>query len=285
MAPALRHDPSVGNPERYRERQWVCALVDHWPAGPAPQQVVVVSCQRQSGDWAALAGLNPARALVLALGGEHGRPLPWLQHSGLRVAQCYLPPTLQSRWRTRLPLGPSGFLPRLPPVPWADRDVPLSFVGWLHPRRSALYRLVSGHRLPGPLPSLLRAQLNGVLDGRVVPGSVLRFGERFGHGLDSDAYAQVLRRTQVALCPPGTRQDETFRHWEAARSGCVLVGARVPGTGPPVLPMPSTAAALTDLLSSPDLLKHQHARVGAWWAQSGRPAQVAASLAAWWAAG
>ena len=269
----------MGDPARYRERAWLAAVVAAWPAGPRPRTVVVVSVQGHR-RWSLLDATAPDGVLVFAIGGEHGRPAPALAR--FRVAQCYAAPA--GALRTRLPLGPSGFLPPVAPVPWAERRVPLAFVGWLHPRRAPLYRLLSGRRLPGPLPALLRGHIPLKLDGQVVPGSVLRFGTRFGGGLPAAEWAALLANTRVALVPPGTRQAETFRHAEAARAGCVLVGTGWPG-GPPVLPLPRTAAALGELVRDTAALKQHHARVGAWWEQSGRAAAVAARLARWWSAG
>jgi hypothetical protein len=273
----LVHDPSVGSVSRYREQRWVERVLGAWGNGPRPRRVVVLSVQRQQ-RWASLPEEPQDDVLVIALGGEHGRRLPSLK--GWRVARCYA----SGGPDFGLPLGPSGFLPDLPAVPWSDRTVPLCFVGWLHPGRAALYRLLSGRRLPGPLPALLRGRLARDLDGSVVSGSVLRFQLRFGAGMGPEDYGRLLGRSRVALVPRGTRQVETFRHHEAARAGCVLVGDGYAG-GPPVLPLPETLAELRQLTEESRALKQHHAQVRAWWQEQGRAEAVAARLARWWSAG
>lgn len=273
----LVHDPSVGDVACYRERRWVERVLGAWGEGPRPSRVVVLSIQRQQ-RWAELPGEPQDDVLVVALGGEHGGPSPALR--GWRVARCYA----GAGPDFRLPLGPSGFLPELPAVPWSERTVPLCFVGWLHPARSPLYRLLSGRRLPGPLPALLRARLARDLDGAVVSGSVLRFQRRFGAGMGPQDYAGLLARSRVALVPRGTRQIETFRHHEAARAGCVLVGDGLAG-GAPVLPLPATREELRALVEDTPVLKQHHAQVRAWWWEQGRAEAVAARLARWWSAG
>lgn len=273
----VRVDASVGNPDRFRERQWVMAVLE--AAGPLPWEVVIVSGHTRHRSFPALEGCDPARTLCIALSGEAGVPRRDLTERAV-VAQCYLHPDDASARLWPFPLGPSGFLPELPVVPWAQRDVPCSFVGALHPGRAGLYRGLTGRWwLPGPVPAMLKRQLAGLLPAD--DGSHLQFTDRFGSGLDGAAYAALLHRSRIALCPAGTRQVETFRHHEALRAGCVVVSPPLrahPWTdGMPMVTVSSwwqIRPRVAALLADPARLAALHEETCRWWAERAGPAAI-----------
>ena len=49
-------------------------------------------------------------------------------------------------------------------------------------------------------------------------------------GLDADAYSEKLHDAKVVVCPAGNVSMETFRHYEAMRSGAVVVSPKLPNT-------------------------------------------------------
>ena len=52
----------------------------------------------------------------------------------------------------------------------------------------------------------------------------------FNLGFDSLKYSQKLYNSKIAICPPGNVSIETFRLYEAMRSGCVVVSPTLPKT-------------------------------------------------------
>lgn len=51
-----------------------------------------------------------------------------------------------------------------------------------------------------------------------------------GDGLPYDEYLRLLNDSKVALCPTGYMSTETFRHYEAIKSGCVIISNKLPDT-------------------------------------------------------
>jgi hypothetical protein len=50
----------------------------------------------------------------------------------------------------------------------------------------------------------------------------------WGRGLSMEEYSQLLSNTKIALCPSGYVSKESFRIFEAARCGCVLLVDSIP---------------------------------------------------------
>ena len=52
----------------------------------------------------------------------------------------------------------------------------------------------------------------------------------FNKGLNGEQYSEKLHNSKIAICPPGNVSVETFRFYEAVRSGCVVVSPTLPKT-------------------------------------------------------
>jgi len=52
----------------------------------------------------------------------------------------------------------------------------------------------------------------------------------FNIGLDGETYSTKMHDAKIAVCPPGNVSMETFRHYEAMRSGTVIVSPTLPQT-------------------------------------------------------
>ncbi len=259
---------SVGDPARFRERAWCLQLEGALRARAPGLRLTVASARDPHPE--ALAALDRG-GLWLLLGREDGRPARGLRRPGRCLAQAYLPPAAAGPGLLPLPLGPAA--PDAPAAPWADRDIDVLFEGWLHPGRAAFFRALPGSPpLPGPLPALLRRWLPAVRDGALGPRSRLRLHGGFGPAADP-GFAARLGRARIALCPPGTRQAETFRHWEALRAGCVVLTGPLPEApawaGAPLETLQrweELPARVGALLADPAGLAERHARARAWWA-------------------
>jgi hypothetical protein len=93
----------------------------------------------------------------------------------------------------------------------------------------------------------------------------------FGKRLGPEAYTLALASAKIALAPRGSF-DETFRLFEAAKLGCVIVSEPLPQRwyyqGCPVVSIPKWSAlpgVLRGLLNDPTTLKELSRRGRQWW--------------------
>lgn len=283
-------DRSVGNPRQFRERRYLLELLHAASGQPAwPRQirsVVVLSGHRKHHIWPVLHEAPPPR-LLLVIGDEDARIRAPIRDAAQAILQQYVSdspaaavPVLQ------LPLGPGGSEEAPPSLPWHQRDLDVAFVGHLHTSRWPLARALGAlpsvaTLLPEPLLPLTTAQgLRPVqLPGR---RTHIHFTRSFGAGLPRADYFALLARARIALVPAGFKQTHTFRHFEAARAGCVLVGAPLPDFRFPVLQptvIDTLPDFLEDLLANPHRLYQAHQAVVAAWNRSGRAVAVGQQLA------
>lgn len=179
-------------------------------------------------------------------------------------------------------LGYVGEPPTDEPKPIEQRTVSVFFSGVLSGDRRPLYRAL--HPLYRRLPAsvfdralaLRRRRFGGPLVpfdlSSAIPGSVLRFTPGFKQGLPATEYKRLLGECRIALCPPGARDAETFRHMEATRAGCVVVTQPLPSTrfyrGAPFLTVPDWPrgiASVHELLTDPAGLAELQAATLRWW--------------------
>ena len=66
-----------------------------------------------------------------------------------------------------------------------------------------------------------RQELKTVTSNLIFPDSSIQFTDTFGVG-DKEEYARMLGSSKFAICPTGNNA-ETFRHVEAAMSGCIVI--------------------------------------------------------------
>ena len=101
-------------------------------------------------------------------------------------------------------------------------------------------------------------------------------------GLDMTQYSELMNNTQVALCPHGYVSSETFRYFEAAKAGCVILSEAKPDVwyyegAPHVLIHDWTelSETLDNLLSQPELLEQKRQETLDWWNEKCSPVAVA----------
>lgn len=278
----------MGNPDRFRERRFLTDLAraarQHPGWNNVVDSIVVVSAHPRHTRWPELEQA-PGRRFILAIGNENGVVRPELRQAGVAIAQQYVRPSTDDGPPVLpLPLGPGG--PEDAPPLARSRDLDVVFIGHLHRHRWPLARRLGCVRpmarwLPDTLLSSTRDVLlqRPTLDGL---SHVIAFTRRFGSGRPRPAYLDLLHRAHIALVPRGFKQAETFRHHEAARAGCVLVGTPLPDRRYPVLEPPPDRPLhtwLLDLLSQPHRLEAARAAVVHAWNTRGRPDRVGTELA------
>ena len=62
------------------------------------------------------------------------------------------------------------------------------------------------------------------------PNFDFKFTEKCGKVLKGDVYSERLHNSKIVLCPPGNSSVETFRLYEAMRSGAIVVSPKLPDT-------------------------------------------------------
>ena len=277
---SLTIDRSVGDPTRLREGPFLHALFEaaqrapDWP--PAIRSIVVVSAHRRHLNWPALEAAE-GPVLCVALGDEDGRIRPAILDRCAVLLQQYVTGGMFSGTPVlHLPLGPGPSARPPLPRPWDGRDLDVVFVGHLHRHRWQMVRRLDALRpglgwLPDAiLPTIRRLALRPADLGPL--RSHVQWTARFGEGVDHEDYLDLFCRAKVALVPPGFKQVETFRHHEAARAGCVLIGA--PLAPYPVLTVPPDRPlrlVLQDLFSDPGALEQRHRAVQSAWHHQGAP--------------
>jgi len=107
------------------------------------------------------------------------------------------------------------------------------------------------------------------------------FYQGWGKGLSIPEYARVMYNSKVALCPKGYTSSETFRYFEAARAGCVIISEPKPDVwfyedAPHIeikdwLDLPNT---LPPILEDQELLKYHHELTKKWWKEKCSPEAV-----------
>ena len=122
-----------------------------------------------------------------------------------------------------LPLGVHGLVD-VPPVPFAQRSIDVFFAGSAgdQSRLSPRPRVAARRQMAAALMQIKR-------DAPGLNIDYVTFGE-FGATADAlgpEAYSARLMDAKIALCPRGNF-DETFRLFEAARSGCVAITEPLP---------------------------------------------------------
>jgi hypothetical protein len=165
--------------------------------------------------------------------------------------------------------------------PMAERSVNVFFSGQLTFARLPLYSALHPiYRRAPPFVfdlamSLRRRGLVRVVPddlSSVIPGSILRFTDFFMEGMRPAEFLRLLGECRLALCPPGAREPETFRHVEAARAGAIVVSQPMPSThfyrGAPFVIVDdwrSGIARCRELLADDDRLVDLQAATLRWW--------------------
>jgi hypothetical protein len=180
------------------------------------------------------------RRTLLFISDESGRVPVHLSTLYDHVFKTYLPLDRPPRDRIHaFPLGHVNGVPSVQGPPSEERDTAIYFSGNLNRSRHRLY----GAAHPGlravppwvarPLleagrslgyPGMRRDVSNPARAERLV------FTRRFRGGSEPGVYAAELADAKVVLCPPGFRNVETFRHYEALRAGAVIVTEQLPDT-------------------------------------------------------
>lgn len=102
------------------------------------------------------------------------------------------------------------------------------FYGNLNYRRLDFLENTLGKAYPRPINSQRFRNFKRYAVQKYSGEKGIVFTENFRTGLPSEQYAEALNNSKFALCPPGFFSNETFRHYEASRQGCVVITSKLP---------------------------------------------------------
>ena len=99
--------------------------------------------------------------------------------------------------------------------PITERSIDVFFSGHMHSnnRYESMTPVISYFK---NIPKNMRPKLD------------INISRGFNTGLAGKEYSQRLHNSKIAICPHGNVSVETFRHYEAMRSGCVVVSPKLP---------------------------------------------------------
>ncbi|MFN2607329.1 MAG: glycosyltransferase [Acidimicrobiales bacterium] len=221
----------------------------------------------------------PVMATTLAQEGfVQARRLPSLAQSALHTAWSGRRPNVID-----LPLG-TYLLRDEQFVPFSERPFDVSYVGSRTNRPGQSERLLPTRKMRSRLD--LEQSIAALRLVRPQTRLVFRAIESFREArVHSATFSRALMQSRIALCPRGGSL-ETYRFFEALRSGTIPVCERLPErsfySGSPAVTVRdwSDLPAVVDrLLADPIGLEARHRAVLAWWEQRCSPAAVARQLA------
>ena len=184
--------------------------------------------------------------------------------TGIQRRWQYGPPGQAVTPMYEIPLGYFA-LRDIDPPPIDQRPVDVFFAGYIPASRWDLCASVPARKQMAAALAEARAALPQYrIESLLAAGT-------FGKGLAPEAYTQALANARIALAPRGNI-DETFRLFEAAKLGCVIVSEPLPQRwyyqGCPVVSIPKWSAlpgVLRGLLNDPITLKELSRRGRQWW--------------------
>lgn len=215
------------------------------------------------------------KPLILFIAGHEAPGLPEeVIQSAAFIFKQYLDPRVSVRHPHvfRIPVGPSSVFPERAVLPFDERMGNVFFAGNLHRGRKRLYQQLSGLKwLPFPLLYRVRQYLKKDFSDRL-PASTITFSGQFHTGFSPGDYASRLADAKMVLCPYGVDAQETMRHFEAAKQGCIVVTDRMPDVwyyrDAPFVTIKGwkhVITTLTALLNDQDGLQQKHAETLEWW--------------------
>lgn len=181
-----------------------------------------------------------------------------------------------------VPLG-TYLLDEVPFVPFQHRAFDVSYAGSRLNRSAEAGRRVPTQKMRSrrKLEAAIHQLAKDRPDWRVGIHIIDTFQDAPGHRA---VYSRMLMDSRIVLCPRGGSL-ETYRFFEAVRSGSIPITERLPArefyTGAPgviVRDWSELPTVLEPLLSDPDRLARTHEAVLEWWAERCSPAAVGRRL-------
>lgn len=173
-------------------------------------------------------------------------PQEWKENA--TTFKAYLLPEQENGSVHSFPLGYNKKHKKLPNKPIKSRPIDVFF---------------SGHMASTNRRHYMMPVVNFFTELKERPKLDFNITRGFNMGLSSEEYSQKLHDSKIVICPAGNCSMETFRHYEAMRSGAVVVSPKLPETkiykGAAICQVDNweenVGQAIMDLLSDLDMLQ------------------------------
>lgn len=170
-------------------------------------------------------------------------------------------------------------------IPINERGFNVFFIGQLGRSRIDLYKhLAKKNFINDNILLLLKKYIKKDLSN-LFEDSFIKFTTNFGEGLNIDQYNQMLNNSKIVICPYGAVTEETFRHYEAMRAGCVVVTLKMPDIfvykNSPIIQIDNwrdLEGTIKKLLKNPGLMEDIHYKTLSWWKEKCSEKSVAKYL-------
>lgn len=229
--------------------------------------------------------VNPPKPIVLTnnkpkiliyISDEHSTIPRYLGDYFIAIFKAHLPGSFEEYKLYPFPLGYHQDVPLLPMHSISARENNVFFSGNLNFNRIYFYKELSLFRL---IPSIFYERLIFRIKNWIPKDlsksfnrSYIQFTDGFKKGIGGTDYATYLHNSKIAICPPGFRSPETFRHFEAMRAGCIIITTELPDTAfyknsPMVVLKNWTELRITinKLLKNPQRMEDIHVQTLDWW--------------------
>lgn len=110
-----------------------------------------------------------------------------------------------------IPLGYNGSLSNLSVRAIEERKIDVFFSGNLHKRRLPFFAGMKTHLWKNKFSRRKQANYH------------IQFNNSFGGGMSPEEYSQILMNSKIALVPEGYRSNVSFRFFEAAKYGTIII--------------------------------------------------------------
>ena len=162
--------------------------------------------------------VNGKKNIVIGTSDEYMKDIhaPYIENS-IAIFKQYLLPGQETGNVYSFPLGYNKKHISLENKPLAQRSIDAFFSGHMSSanRHSSMTPVISYFK---NLPKQQRPKLE------------INVSSGFNRGLTGSLYSEKLHNSKIAICPHGNASVETFRFYEAMRSGCVVVTPLLPAT-------------------------------------------------------
>ncbi len=161
---------------------------------------------------------NKRKNVIISLADEWSAdniPQDWKDNA--TVFKAYLKPEQEEDNVHHFPLGYNNKHKKLPYKPIKSRPIDVFFAGHI----ASVNRL---HYMRWVIEYFQE------LKPEERPNYEFAISKGFNLGLDGKEYSQKLHDAKIVICPAGNVSMETFRHYEAMRSGAVVVSPKLPQT-------------------------------------------------------
>ena len=233
---------------------------------------IFIYFKRTNENWNLESEFINNRTILFVVIDETGFVPDSISSKPLIVFKTYLINQESSKNVFHLPVGDPLLIQNPPIKPINDRRIRVFFSGNLHIGRENFYKyFIRIYWLPFSVLHRLRKLFKEDFSTQF-NHSYIKFTRNFATGLSPLNYTTYLHDSQIVLCPPGNPGQETLRHFEAMRAGCIIISEKLPNTNcfadSPIIMIDNWKeldGIINELTSKPLRLSQEQNKMRSWW--------------------